>query len=164
MKKALIFALVIGLIAGAMAAPATAKKKKKKKPVKIERVVDIAYSAPGAGVSGPAGTASGGICPLADPTTQQCIEVPLEAGDKYIKVEITDASGQNVAGYISQGDTDGDGISDLYGEFCGAHPEPIALTSSAAPVRISFYNGVCADNSPAIATTGTIKVTFSNLP
>jgi hypothetical protein len=148
-----------------MAAPATAKKKKKKKPpVRVERVVDISYSAPGAGVSGPAGTASGGICPFADPTTQQCIEVPLEPGDKYIKVEITDTSGQNVAGYISQGDTDGDGIGNLYGDFCGGHEEFIPLESPSAPVRISFYNGVCADNSPAIATTGTITVTFSNLP
>ena len=163
MKKALIFALVLGLVAGAMAAPATAKKKKKKKPAPIERVVDLEYSAPGIGVAGPGGV-GGGLCPFSDPTSQQCIEIPLEVGETYIKVEITDATGQNVAGYISQGDTDGDGVGNLYGEFCGAHAEPIALESTA-PVRISFYNGVCAaDNSPAIATTGTIKVTLTNHP
>ena len=48
MKKALIFALVIGLIAGSMAAPATAKKKKKKKPAKIERTVEVPYTFPSA--------------------------------------------------------------------------------------------------------------------
>ena len=164
MKKALIFALVIGLIAGAMAAPATAKKKKKKKPVRIERIVDLAYQVPGIGVSGPEGTASGGICPLADPTTQECIAVPLEMGEKYIKIEMTDASGQAVAGFISQGDTDGDGVGNLYGDFCGAHTEPVALESESVPVGISFYSGVCGDGTPSVATTGTIQVTLSNLP
>jgi hypothetical protein len=31
-------------------------------------------------------------------------------------------------------------------------------------VRVSFYAGVCDDGSPSFPTTGTIKITFSNMP
>ncbi|HEV2756006.1 MAG TPA: hypothetical protein VG318_09555 [Actinomycetota bacterium] len=161
MKKAIVVALTAGLVAGAFVGPADAGKKKKK-IVRVERVVEVEYTAPGAGVTTPA--ASGGICPFADPTTQECIEIPLQLGEAYIQVSIADAAGQTVAGYISQGDTDGDGIGNLYGDFCGAHPEPIELQSASAPVRISFYNGASSTDCPSLATTGTITATFSNLP
>lgn len=160
MKKAIVVALTAGLVAGAFVGPADAGKKKKVK--RVERVVEVDYAAPGIGVTTPA--AAGGICPFADPTSQECIEIPLQLGEKYVKIEIADAAGQKVAGYISQGDTDGDSISDLYGDFCGGHPEPIALQSSSAPVRVSFYNGAKTDCAPSLATTGTITATFSNLP
>jgi len=162
MKRFLILFLILGLVFGSIAT-ADAKKKKKKKtaPVKIERVVELEYAAPGIGVNTPA--ASGGICPFADPTTQECIEIPLQADETFIKVEMTDATGLPVMGYISQGDTDGDGIGNLYGDFCGGHPEPIAMESTN-PVRISFYNGVNPDCLPSAVTTGSIKVTLSNLP
>jgi hypothetical protein len=161
MRKTLSVLVVLGLVFGAFALPAEAKKKKKKQP-RIERVVEIDYQAPGLGVSTPG--PGGGICPFADPTTQECIEIAPALEERYIKVEIDDATGMSVAGYISQGDTDGDGIGDLYGDFCGAHEEPIALQAVGAPVRISFYNGTCADGTPSVATTGTITVTFSNKP
>lgn len=160
MKRAMAVALALGLLGGALVGPAEAGKRKKK----IERVVEVAYSAPGIGVSTPDGVPSGGLCPFADPSTQECIEIPLQLGEKYIKVEMTDATGQPVAGFIGQGDTDGDGINNLYGDFCGAHEKPLAMESASAPVRISFYNGTCSDGTPSMVTTGTIKVTFSNLP
>ena len=166
MKRFLIMFMIFGLVVGSVATAEAGKKKKKKAPpapVKVERTVEINYMAPGAGVSSPA--ASGGVCPFADPTTQECIEIPLQLGEKYIKISITDAAGQKVAGFISQGDTDGDGVGNLYGDFCGAHPEPIALESESAPVRVSFYNGTCADGStPSFVTQGMITAVFSNLP
>lgn len=162
MKKALAVALSLGLLAGAMIAPADAAKKKKKKPVKTERVVEVTYQGAGIGIATPG--PSGGICPFSDYENQECIEIPLELGEKYIKVELKDAAGQKVAGFISQGDIDGDGIGDLYGEYCGAHEEPVEMLSESAPVRVSFYNGTCKDGTPSIATTGTIIATFSNLP
>ncbi|MEA2432832.1 MAG: hypothetical protein QOG54_289 [Actinomycetota bacterium] len=158
MKKMMITALVIGLIAGAMLAPAEAKKKAKR----TERSVEVTYQAPGIGATTPGPSA--GVCPFADPTTQECIEIAPELGEKYIKVEIADATGQKVAGYISQGDVDGDGISDLYGDFCGGHEAPIKMASPGALVRISFYAGAKTDCAPSTPTTGTITVTFSNLP
>jgi hypothetical protein len=158
MKKAILLALILGLVAGSMAAPATAKKKKKR----VERVVEITYTGTGVGVSTPA--ASGGICPATSPeNTGTCIEVPITLQEKYVKVEIQDASGLKAPGYISQGDTDGDGIGDLYGEFCGAHEAPIPLVNSN-PVRVSFYTGTCGGATPGTTTSGTIIVTLSNMP
>ena len=161
MKKTVVLVLALALIAGSLAAPALAKKKKKK-PVRVERVVELDYSAPGIGAT--VAGSGGGICPFADPTTQECIEVPLQVGEAYVKVELVDATGQKVSGSLSQGDTDGDGIGNLYGQFCGAHEAPIKMESTTVPLRISFYNGTCDDGTPAPATTGTITVTFSNLP
>jgi hypothetical protein len=160
MKKALIVALVLGLVAGAMAAPATAKKKKKKKPVRVERVVEVEYQGPGVGVSSPAGSV--GYC-YQFPVSDACLTVIPEAGEKYIKIEVLDASGTAVAGFISQGDLDGDGIGDLYGEFCGSHAEPIQLEVPGGPFDLSLYDGVCG-TGPSVMTTGTIKITLSNLP
>lgn len=165
MKRSLVLLLALGLVAGSLAAPATAKKKKKKSkaPQRIERVVEIEYSGTGIGVSSPA--ASGGLCPAPSPDqTGTCIETPvLDAAETFVKVEIQDASGLATPGFISQGDLDGDGVGDLYGEFCGAHEEPIAL-ENASPVRVSFYSGTCADGTPGTTTMGTIIVTFSNMP
>jgi hypothetical protein len=159
MKRSLAVLLVLGLAASFAVAPAQAKKKKK--PVRVERVVEATYQAPGLGAT--VAGAGGGICPFADPTTQTCIEFPLQLGEKYVKVEITDATGGSVAGSVSQGDTDGDGVGNLYGQFCNAHPEPIKMESSSAPLRVSFYPG--GDPScVSTPTTGTIKVTFSNMP
>jgi hypothetical protein len=162
MKRTIVVALTVGLVAGVFAiAPAEAKKKKK--VVRVERVVEIPYTLGGIGVASPVRT--GGVC-LTDPTMPaSCKEAPLQAGETYVKVEVTDASGTTVPGFISQGDTNGDGISDGYGQFCGAHAEAVALTDSAAPVGISMYPGVCSDaTGGGIPTQGTIVVTFSNMP
>jgi len=166
MRKAIAVALTLGLLVGAYAMPAEAakKKKKKKKPVRIEEVVEIEYQGGNLGVATPAAT--GGSC-LVDPTMPfSCKQaIPTKPGMKFIKVEVTDATGQNAGGFISQQDNDGDGIQDGYGEFCGAHAEPVPLELASAAVGVSLYPGVCADASgPSIVTMGTITVTFSNMP
>ena len=167
MKKTIVVALTAGLLAGALVGPADAGKKKKPPaappaPVKVERVVELEYALTGQGAT--VAGVGGGRCPMADLTTQECVSVPLEAGEAFIKVEATDATGQKVRGYLSQGDTDGDGFGNLYGDFCGAHPEPIELQSQTAPVGISFYTGANPDCVPSASTTGSLKVTLSNLP
>lgn len=165
MRRAIAVALALGLLVGAFVGPAEAgkKKKKKKAPVKVERVVEYEYTGPGIGFSSPG--ASAGYC-YPDPTA--CATFIPEAGEKYIKIEVTDATGTTIAGSISQGDQDGDGIGDLYGEFCGAHPEPIELAVESTPFDLSMYSGTCygpeAGGSPSIMTEGVVKVTFSNLP
>jgi hypothetical protein len=156
MRKALIVALVLGLVAGALSAPATAKKKKKR----VARVVEVDYQGPGVGASSPAGSV--GYC-YQFPISDACLTVIPEAGEKYIKIEVTDASGTNIAGFISQGDLDGDGIGDLYGDFCGAHAEPIQLEVKGGAFDLSLYDGACG-GGPSVMTTGTIKITLSNLP
>lgn len=163
MKKILVTAVVIGLVAGSLAAPAMAKKKKPKKPVRVEEVIEIEYQGGNGGVATPAFT--GGVC-LNDPSMPfSCKSAIPTIAAEYIKVEVTDASGQKAGGFISQGDTDGDTVADGYGQFCGGHAEPVQLTVPAAAVDISLYAGVCSDASgPSVVTSGTITVTFSNLP
>lgn len=161
MKKSVVAIMVIiGLIAAFNAVPAHAKKKKKKaKP----RVVEMEYTLGGIGAATPAIT--GGICPMTEPGSGECIEFPvLSAKEKYVKVEVLDTLPVGPAGFISQGDIDGDGISDGYGTFCRAHEGFIPLENGTAPVRVSFYPGVCANGTPSIPTTGTIRVTFSTTP
>ena len=165
MKRILVLMMVIGLIFGSIAT-ADAKKKKKKPPapVRMEEVIEIPYQGSNIGAATPAAT--GGTC-FVDPTLPfSCkVAIPTFAEASFIKVEVIDATGQKAGGFISQGDVDGDGISDGYGQFCGAHAEPIAMATPGAPVDISIYMGICSDASgPSIATTGTIKVTFSNMP
>lgn len=166
MKKSIAVLLMIGLVAAFAAAPAQAKKKKKKPkaPVKVERVVEYEYSLPGIGAAG-----AGGFCPFDLEKTQEqqapvCLEFPLEAGELYVKVEVADMTGGSVAGYVSQGDTDGDGVGNLYGDFCTAHSEPIEMLSTTVPLRVSFYPGATPDCAPSTPTQGTIKITFSNMP
>ncbi|MEA2432830.1 MAG: hypothetical protein QOG54_287 [Actinomycetota bacterium] len=158
MKRALVLALVVGLLAGMMFGPAEAKKKP------YVEVLELAYQGGSVGASTPA--ASGGTC-LVDPTSPfHCVEaIPSSVQAKYIKVEVIDATGQKAGGYLSQGDTDGDGFGNLYGDFCGGHEAPVPMEAKGAPVGISLYAGVCSDGSgPSIVTTGTVKVTFSSLP
>jgi hypothetical protein len=161
MKRSIVVVLVMGLLAGGMlAGPAEAKKKKKKLPVKVERIVEIDYSNPGIGAATPAGSAG---YPVNFPDG---VDIPTTGDDLFIKIEVLDASGQKVGGFISQGDLDGNGVNDDgYAEFCGAHPEPVSVASPGMPIiGIYAYNGVCPDGSPSVMTSGTIKITFSNMP
>lgn len=162
MKKTVLMLLVSGLLFGSLVGAAEAKKKKKKPPVpvRIERVVEIPYTG-GAGVN--ASVYAVGAC-LGGVPVFACQATSTGAEDLYVKVEVTDASGQNAGGFISQGDTDGDTVADGYGTFCGAHPAPVALTTPGAELGVSLYPGVCEDGSPSVVTTGTIKLTFSNMP
>lgn len=160
MKRAISVVLALGLLAGAFALPAEAAKKKKKKVVRVERVVEYPYQGPGIGVSTPA--AAVGYC-YPEPTA--CATFAPEPGERYIKIEVVDSTGTTIAGSISQGDQDGDGVGDLYGQFCGAHAEPIELAVEGAPFDLSMYSGSCFGTpSPSVMSTGTVKITFSNLP
>ncbi len=158
MKKVLTIVLMAAMAAGAFASvPAQAKKKPK------ERVVEFQYTLGGIGVATP--VRSGGVCPMTEPGSGQCIEFPvLSTKEKYVKVEVLDSVPVGPAGFISQGDVDGDGISDGYGTFCRAHEDFIPLEGGTAPVRVSFYPGTCDDGTPSIPTTGTIRITFSTTP
>ena len=158
MKKTVSIILMSLMVAGAFTiVPAQAKKKSK------PRVVEFEYTVGGIGFSTP--VRSLGVCPMTEPGSGQCIEFPvLSNSEKYVKVEVLDTVPSGPAGFISQGDVDGDGIADGYGTFCGSQEEPVELQGGTTPVRVSFYPGTCADGTPSFPTTGTIRVTFSSTP
>ena len=165
MKKAIVSALVIGLVAGAMVLPAEAGKKKKKKPARIEQVVEVPYTGGELGVNTPAASAGG--CLNGSEVFACKSLIPPGAEFSHIKVEIKDATGLTVGGFLSQQDADGDGLQDGYGTFCGAHTEFIPLELPGSVVGISLYPGACDNGgtpAPSTPTTGTIVATFSNMP
>jgi hypothetical protein len=159
-RRTMVVAVVLSLIAAGSIAPAEAGKKKKK-PKRIVRTIEVAYDHPGIGVATPVGSAG---YPANFPEgTSEFATSPKEL---FFKIEVVDASGQNVGGFVSQGDLDGNGVNDDgYGTFCGKHPEFIPVASPGTTFTgIYAYNGVCEDGSPSIMTSGTIKITFSNMP
>lgn len=103
MRKTIMLVLMVGLIARAFMAPSADAKKKKPKP----RVVTDTYDAPSIGVIVPVG--GGGISSCSGGNNIGCAEFPTTAKDKFVKIEVTDQSGQKAGGYVSQGDTTGDG-------------------------------------------------------
>ena len=148
MKKALIFALLIALLAGAMSAPAVAKKKKKPRP----RVVEGTYDQPALGIGGVASSSANG----------GAIEVPLMPKEKYFSVEVTDDSGTDVYASLSQ-DTDPSTPSwEIFAGICGRTEAPIEVTPGI-PVRITVTAGPGAEDPQCagLASAGTIKATIS---
>jgi hypothetical protein len=157
MRKTMAIALALGLLAGAFVGPAEAAKKKKKKPVRVERVVEIQYASPGIGV------APLGGYPVNFPDG---VDIPTLSTELFMKIEIEDASGQKTWGFISQGDLDGDGLNnDGYANFCGSMEEPVDVAAPGSSIiGVYMYNGACDDGTPSVMTSGTIKITFSNMP
>ncbi len=153
MKKSMLVALVIGLIAGALVAPNAMAAKKKPK----QRVLEGTYMCPcGAQVAGrgPAfrlSTGEGGF------------EIGVLPKEKYISLEVTDDSGTPVFFQVAQ-DVDGDGT--LYEHAvvsaCGANEEPAPLEKNA-PILVFVQSGQC-DTGAGLATGGAFKATLSAMP
>ena len=159
MKKLLGVVLSLSLVLGAHVAPAEAGKKKAK-----PRKVTATYG-PAIGFTLGNGVASG-FCAFnysPDFADSPCLEFVPKASEKFVRVTMTDATGMKVSGELSQGDTDGDGFADVYGEFCGGHKKAIPLQGSA-PVKVFYFPGTCGDGTPSLPTTGTITVQFAPKP
>lgn len=151
MKRFLIVLLALGLVAGALSAPATAKKKKKKKPKRIERVAEARYEAPsGIGVGGVGGACSG------------CPALPNSSEETWIKVEVTDDVAPIAGVELSYGDLDGDGFHDG-GVFVCGETEWIEIPPSVELQSFPWIIGGTECPGGA-ATSGTIKITYSNMP
>lgn len=151
MKRAIIVALVLGLVAGALAAPATAgKKKKKKKQAKVERTVTGSYELPALVVAG--------FCGQQDAIG--CVTFTAVKPEKWIKeLNITDQHGLPVWASVQQ-DTDGDNISDTtVATVCGELEEPVEFDPSYEIIVwiMTPPRGACGQG-----TSGEVEVTFTN--
>ena len=158
MKQTMAVLLTFGLVGGALAAgPAEAKKKKKKKPKRVERVVEHSYAAPSPGVPGVAGA-----CLAAFTGDSGCIDIPVTLDDKFVMVDVTDASGQTPAAILAQDTNSNQPGFEIFHDFCGKTEEPVAITPGLT-LRVSVYAGP-SSSCAGIGTTGDMKVTLSNLP
>lgn len=160
MKRTITLLLVLGLLVGATMGVAEAKKKKKVK--RVERTAELTYQCP-CGPSTPAG--SQGVWAGPDGSRLGGGPVPSGVDDKFVKVEVADQSGGDVYVELAQ-DTDGDLQSETeIGSVCSSTDEALAVPSPGTDVTIYVYEGTCGtDGGPAVATTGTVTLTFSNLP
>jgi hypothetical protein len=154
MKKLIVLALVVGLVTGFGVTAEAGKRKKKPRTVTLE----YAHPTPGVAAAG----ASLAFC--AGWPEGDC-DVPVKPTEKYFKVTVNDASGNKVAGFVSQGDLNGNGVSDDgYATFCGAHPSAQAIAAPGTAITVYLSSGACADGTTSTMTTGTIKVQLSAKP
>jgi hypothetical protein len=125
---------------------------------KTERTAEGTYGSPVVGVAG-----IGYVCGMG------CVTFPVGTDEAYVSIEIVDDSGQPAGAAIAQ-DTNGDGVGDIFATVCGKTAAPIAITPGlelSVAVGAGVVVGVDTtppSGCPSVATTGTVKVTFSNLP
>ena len=149
MRKAIILSVVLALVGGAVAsAPASAGKKKKR----VERVVEGRYEFPAGIGSGSVGGACSG-----------CPAFPAGKGETWVKIEITDDLTPKAGVEFSPGDLDGDGFNDPGITVCGATDGWVQIPPGSQMQSFPWILPAadCPDGS---ATSGTIKITFSNAP
>jgi len=149
MKRTLILVLVFGLVFGAFATAEAAKKKKKKRAPKPHvRVVEGTYDNPAPGI--------GGIVTLNG--AGGTLDVPTGANEYYMSIEIIDDSGQQTYFGIAEENT-------IIAGGCGKTETPMEITPGAAyNITVTMGPGAEAPTCPGFATTGTIKVTLSQVP
>jgi len=150
MKRLAIFMMIFGLLVGTVTV-AEAGKRKKKKVKRIERVAEVRYEMPSAVGTGDAG----GVC-------VGCPAIPNGPKETWMKVEIIDDTLPLGGVDISFCDCNGDGFWDPGTFVCGESEwiqVPPGSGNQTFPWLVS--GSACPGGG---ATSGTIKVTFSNMP
>ena len=145
MKRAIAVALALGLLGGAMVAPAEAGKKKKKP---APYTMEVAYDMPAIGVLG-AGVSFGGP------------SIASNATNVYVSVEITDDASPVGYGEFSW-DTDVDTIDDPGFVVCGKTDEPVKVPANQTMTGFMWL--APSPDCPGASTSGVVKATFSATP
>ena len=137
----------IGLVGAMIVAPGGIAAGKKKKPRKVTRTETYEYTG-----SGGTRTAAitGSIC-LADQTCRVLMTLPKE---KFVKIEISDASGQPAPFFVH--------INKENHPFCGSMDSPLAL-EGATQIDVTV-GAVWLPECAGVGTSGSFTATFSNRP
>lgn len=148
MMRRLLAGLLLAVLAGAaIAAPATARRRP------TERIVKSPYRTPVLGVAiGAENQAYYYDC------LQQigCAILPVKAKDRFVRLEILDASGGETFGaiYAMPG-------GDHVGNFCGATKQPLFIRG-VQELLVHVISGFCPGGStPSTATTGFVTGIFT---
>lgn len=136
--------LVTGTALAAHAAPAATKLH--------TRTVKISYSG-GCGIVTPAVVGAPGACVLGDN-----YDVVRKTGEKYLTIKIADKTGKAVSGEIWLSGGTGNAVQ--Y-PFCGGLKN---YRMGQSAYTMDLNEGVDATCVGGVATSGTITVTYSNLP
>ena len=152
MKRLLIMAVVLGLIAGSVA---TAEAKTRR-PVRVERTVEASY-----------GPVISPVMGCNDPgASLACVVVNARSTEAFFTAKVTDAHGLPVFVQVNNGHA---------GTFCGETDQPISIEPGSRlqflmePIPYFFNNWGTGwvdhlDCPYRAKTIGTIRVTLSNLP
>ncbi len=154
MRRLVVLACIGGLLLSVAPGLAEAGPKRKKR---VERMEEVSYSCPcgtrvGADTKGVMLFGFGGVT------------WETKAIERYITIEISDSLGGPVSAIIAQDTNPGNSVYEGRQDVCGETEEPVKITPGT-PIDIYFYVGTCADaQTLSHPTTGTVTVTFSNLP
>ena len=150
---ALVGVMIFGTALGAEAAT-------KKKPVKHTRTVTLAYRGgctAEVNVGGNSGAGSPGACSTLGAANYA---LTARAGEKYVSISVADASGRQVPGqFWEKGSGTG---NDTEIAFCGAMKNYRFPADGSILLDLDAVGAVAT--CPGVATQGTIKLVFSNLP
>jgi hypothetical protein len=161
MKRTVISILTIGLVAGALFAPAADAGKRRKKPYR--RTATYKYQAPAFGQP-----EVGGGCPGEPRELDGCATFPTRGKDKFVKVTIKDKLGLDVSGSITHPDQDGDGFVEPVADFC-RKSKKVAITPGADVIVFPYMIGSTGvfeslglpGQCLGVATQGKIKAVFT---
>ena len=153
-KKRSILAVLmsVALITGVIGQLPDASAGKKKK--KVERTATADY----VGFSGFRGAVEG----TCDQPPVGCVKIPVEPGEKFVTVEVTDAAGEPVwASVYIFGYSEGA----AHEHVCGTSNTPFAMTGvDELVVVLTQTTGGATEACAGPSTTGTVTATFSNVP
>jgi hypothetical protein len=153
MKKSMVALLVLGLVFGSLVGTADAKKKKK------TRTVEYSYTAPSPGVSGVVG-----LClTVIGVDGTACSDIATSTREAYIKVTVTDATGQPTNFDLAQDTDPATPAVEIFASGCGTTGESAIPITPGLPVRVSVST-VGGPDCPGIATSGTVQAVLSSAP
>ena len=93
-----------------------------------------------------------------DPPRIGCAPLEKFGKERWVTVNIKDSSGMPVAYRISQF-SETTGVEQVE-HFCSSSPERAKLIKGLTNGLVSVVNGPCPDGTPAVATSGEIKLTY----
>lgn len=158
MKRAGIVCVLFALLIGTPVGPADAAKRR---PEKVTREAEETYGLPWLGTP----SVPAGACVSWAGVGNPCPTFPISKSERWVTMEVTDASGTPTAFKIYQitaGDLNVE-VTPVGGPFCGSSgKDPVELTPGLT-VHIKVYalgEAVCPGS---VGTSGTVRGVFSNV-